>query len=368
LVAAWRLLDLGELPPISTQAVYHAVGIAVDQGLARNTIIFCSPSSPLVCLGYHQELEIEVDVEYCRQKQLPIVRRILGGGAVYLDGDQLFYQIVASKSEPEVPATIQEIFRKFLEAPVKTYNDIGIPASYRPLNDIEVKGRKISGNGATEIGRSAVLTGNMIFDFNFHEMTRILKVPSEKFRDKVAKTLGERLTTIKKELGSVPSKDIVKDLLKKNYETSLNVNLVSDELGPRERKLVESLQEEYRSQEWLHSMENRHEGIIQKRHLKLSGRAHIGEVVHKTGGGLLRVLVETLDGRIADIMISGDFSLVPMDCLRTLESELRGVEASREALIDRVKSFYSNHTVESPGMNHGDLADAIIQASTQSPG
>lgn len=368
MVAAWRLLDLGELPPISTQAVYHAVGIAVDQGLARNTIIFCSPSSPLVCLGYHQELEIEVDVEYCRLKQLPIVRRILGGGAVYLDGDQLFYQIVASKSEPEVPASIQEIFRKFLEAPVKTYNDIGIPASYRPLNDIEVKGRKISGNGATEIGRSAVLTGNMIFDFNFHEMTRILKVPSEKFRDKVAKTLGERLTTIKKELGSVPSKDIVKDLLRKNYETSLNVKLVSDELGPRERKLVESLQEEYRSREWLHSMENQHEGIIQKRRLKLSGRAHIGEVVHKTGGGLLRVLVETLDGRIADIMISGDFSLVPMDCLRTLESELRGVEASREALIDRVKSFYSNHTVESPGMNHGDLADAIIEASTQSPG
>lgn len=146
------------------------------------------------------------------------------------------------------------------------------------------------------------------------------------------------------------------------------MKLVSDGLAPREKELVGSLQEEYRSPEWLYSIENQHKGIIQKRRLKLSGRAYIGEVVHKTGGGLLRVLVETLDDRIVDIMISGDFSLVPMDCLKTLESELRGVEASREDLIDRVKSFYSHYRVESQGMNHEDLADAIIQASTQRPG
>ena len=121
---------------------------------------------------------MEVDTEYCRVNNLPVVRRILGGGAVYLDSNQLFYQVIARRSEPEVPGSIEEIFKTFLAAPAKTYNDLDIRAQYRAINDIEVDGRKISGSGATEIGTSAILTGNIIFDFNFDEMTRILRVPS----------------------------------------------------------------------------------------------------------------------------------------------------------------------------------------------
>jgi len=365
LTSDWRLLDLGDLPPTTTQVVYHAVATAVDENASPNTIIFCSPSDPLVCLGYHQELETEVDVDYCRQKHLPIVRRILGGGAVYLDNNQLFYQIMASRSDPAVPRSIQGLFEKFLAAPTKTYNDMGIPARYRPVNDLEVEGRKISGNGATEVGACYVLTGNIIFDFNFDEMARILRVPSEKFRDKVAKTLRERLTTIKKELAEPPSRDLVKRLLRGNYEATLGVKLVEGTLTSKERKLVESLESKYRSQEWLYLVESEHKGLIQKRNLKISGRSYLGEAIQKTPGGLLRALVETLDDKIEDIMITGDFSFVPQGQVKTLEAELIQKEVAQEALSRTIHDFYRRYDVESPGMTPEDIASVIVQASAK---
>ncbi len=361
----WRFLDLGDLPPLSTQVVYHAVAEAVDRGVAPNTIIFCSPNSPLVCLGYHQELEVEVDLEYCRLRSLPVVRRILGGGAVYLDNDQLFYQVIASKSDPGVPSSIEEIFRRYLAAPVRTYNDIGIPATYRPVNDIEVEGRKISGSGATEVGSSVVLTGNIIFDFNFDEMTRILKVPSEKFRDKVAKTLRERLTTIKKELAEPPAREPVKQLLRRNYELTLGSELSDGELSSEELELMRSLETEYSNPSWLHSVENEHQHLILKRNLKITGRSFLGEVAHKTQGGLLRVLVETVDNRIVDVMITGDFSFIPKDHLRMLERELKGTETANEILMTKIQRLYKEYDIESPGMAVEDIVGAVAAAAAR---
>jgi len=365
LTSSWRFLDLGDLRPVSTQVVYHAVAMAVNQGLSPSTIILCRPSDPLVCIGYHQELDIEVDTEYCRLKNLPIARRILGGGAVYLDSNQLFYQIIARRSEPMVPESIEEIFKTFLAAPTKTYNDLGIHAQYKALNDVEVNGRKISGSGATEIEASAILTGNIIFDFNFDEMTKILRVPSEKFRDKVTKTLKERLTTIQKELGTSPNIESVKRLLKQNYESTLGIELVKGQLLQTEVDLMTSLEEKYRSQGWLRLVENERQSLIQKRNLKISGRSFVGEASHKAPGGLVRVLVETKDDKIEDIMITGDFCFIPPDHVRSIEKDLRGENLSRETLVDRIDRFYKEHNIESPGMTAEDVTDTILAASSK---
>ena len=81
------------------------------------------------------------------------------------------------------------------------YRRIGIQAEYKPINDVIVETRKISGTGVGEIRDCIVFVGNLIVDFNYDMMARILKVPDEKFRDKVHKTLTENLSTIRRELG-----------------------------------------------------------------------------------------------------------------------------------------------------------------------
>ena len=84
-----RLLDLGTVSALRSQTAYHAVAYAMTED-APDTIILVSPSQPYVCIGYHQDLEKEVDLAYCQSRGLPILRREVGGGAVYLDDGQIF--------------------------------------------------------------------------------------------------------------------------------------------------------------------------------------------------------------------------------------------------------------------------------------
>jgi lipoate-protein ligase A len=172
-----HLYDLGSVPWTDSQLIYHAL-----PRLGREALVLLSPATPYVCIGYHQDLEKELDAEFCRTSQIPIFRREVGGGGVYLDNDQLFYQLVIHKDNPLAPHDKTSFYRRFLQPPIETYREIGIPAEYKPVNDIITGNRKISGNGAAEIGEYLVLVGNLILDFNYEMMTRVLRVPDEKFR------------------------------------------------------------------------------------------------------------------------------------------------------------------------------------------
>ncbi len=80
-----------------------------------------------------------------------------------------------------------------------------MPAEYKPVNDILANGRKVSGNGRGGDQRhGGHLVGNFILDFNYEMMSKCLRVPDEKFRDKVFKTLQENLSTFLRETGRFP--------------------------------------------------------------------------------------------------------------------------------------------------------------------
>jgi lipoate-protein ligase A len=360
----WRLLDLGAIEPIETQAVYDAVAISRSKQTVPDTLIICWPKSPLVCVGYFQEVEKEVDVDYCKAKKLPIVRRILGGGAVYLDSNQVFYQIIGKRGSEAIPADVGAIFRKMLEAPVKTCNEIGIPAVYKPINDIEVGGRKISGNGAGETDGIAVLTGNIILDFNYDEMTKILKVPDEKFRDKLTKSLRERLTTVKREIGHAPTHQAIRDLLVKNYEEALSTRFRKEVITKEEERLLQKLtNEKYRSDQWTYEISERHKALSGSRTVKVSGRSIVGQGIYKSPGGLVRVTGEFLDDKIKDLLISGDFTFLPSEKISDLENKLLGAEIREAPLTKAVENFYKESKIESPGTTPGDFVKTILIAA-----
>ena len=170
-----------------------------------DTIIMVGPTDPYVCIGFFQDLEKEVDVAYCRAHGLPIVRREVGGGAVYLDRDQLFAQWVFHARR--LPAGLEKRFELFVRPLVATYRDLGVEAYFRPVNDVHVAGKKIGGTGAAGIGASAIVVGSFMFDFDRATMARVLKVSSEKMRDKVAQALDEYMVTMHDLLPEVPSRD-----------------------------------------------------------------------------------------------------------------------------------------------------------------
>ncbi|MGC8838585.1 MAG: lipoate--protein ligase [Anaerolineae bacterium] len=346
-----RVYDLGSVPWLHSQLVYHALPRLGLEGL-----ILVSPREPYVCIGYHQDVAQEVDLEACQALGLPVFRREVGGGAVYLDGNQLFYQVVLRRDHPLAQGSKTEFYARLLEPVAQTYRDLGVQAAFRPVNDIvTAEGRKISGNGAAEIGQGLVLVGNLIVDFDYETMVRVLRVPDEKFRDKVHKSLRENLTTLRRELAEVPPREVLVRTLRRNLERVLGP-LEDGELPPAVWEEVARLERTHTAPEWLYGV-HRREG---ERRVRISGDTQVVRNTYKAPGGLIRATLEVKAGCIVSVDLSGDFFLYPQDALRDLEARLAGVPL--EAVGQVIAAFYQAREVESPGVAPADWAAALRMA------
>jgi lipoate-protein ligase A len=359
---SWRLLDLGPIAPIETQINYDMIAQGITEGESENTLIICWPAKPLVSLGYFQEIEVDIDTQFCKDNDIFYTRRTVGGGGVYLDDGQMFYQLIGRQDSPTTPKKIDDYYVKFLEAPVQAYKNLGIPAEFKPVNDIIASGKKISGNGAGDIGDARILVGNMIFDFNFDMMVKVLRVPDEKFRDKIAQSLRERMSTILQETGSMPDRTEVKEDLLRLYEETLDIELVPGKFNKWEIDKQNELKPKYKSEEWLHW---RRGGRIDARTVRISATTRVGTSNYKAPGGLMRVTAEEVDGKLNEVVISGDFFMLPMDAIANLEKTLIGAKTENGNILKKAKEAYSKYNIESPGVTPEDIETALKMAFEQ---
>ncbi len=358
----WRLLDLGPIEPLYTQIIYDVIAQGITEGISENTLIIDWPSSPLVSLGYFQETDKDIDLDFCRENNIVVTRRVVGGGGVYLDEGQMFYQIIHRKDSPVSVADVNKYYKKFLEAPVQAYRNLGIEAEFKPVNDIQTaKGQKVSGNGAADVGDARILVGNLIFDFNFDMMVKVLKVPDEKFRDKLAQGLRMRMSTIKQELGTSPDRNEVKKDLLRLYKETLDIDLKEGSLTDWEKSMMAEAKEKYLSDEWLHW---RSGGRIDARTVRLTATTLMGTANHKAPGGLMRVTMTVDDEKISEIVISGDFFVFPGEALRKIEENLIGASVEGDEIITRVKKMYEEYSIDSPGVTPEDF-ETVIKLSLE---
>jgi lipoate-protein ligase A len=346
-----KLNRLETVPWQDSQLLYHA-----QPRLDREGLNLLTPATSYVCTGYFQDVEQEVDVAYCREHDIPIFRREVGGGAVFLDGEQLFYQLVIHRDNPLVPASKEAFYRQFLQAPIAAYRALGIPAEYKPVNDIVANGRKISGNGVGEIGDYVVFVGNLIVDFDYETMAHVLRVPDEKFRDKVYKTLHENLSTVKREIESIPPREELWDLLAESFTAVLGPMEVEKTVDAAWRAKVDELGTRFLTDEWLYGKsENRPH---RDRAVKIRSGVEIRQKMHKAPGGLIRASTEVRDGIVANVSLSGDFFFYPEGKLSELEATLANVPV--EEVENTIADFYEKHDIKSPGVTPGDFAQVIL--------
>jgi len=343
-----KLYRLGTVSWQDSQLLYHAL-----PRLGREGLNLLSPGSPYVCIGYHQDVEQEVDVDYCREHGIPVFRREVGGGAVYLDGAQLFWQLIIHKDNPLVPAGKEAFYRKFLQPAIEAYRALGIPAEYKPINDIVARNRKISGTGVGEIEDYIVFVGNLIVDFDYKMMARVLKVPDEKFRDKVYKTIHENLSTIKREVEDVPPTDELWTLMADKFAETLGPLDECTEVDDEWRAKTDDLADQFMTDEWLFKHGRRFEG----RQVKIRAGVDVRHKVHKAPGGLMRAVLQVEEGTIQNVELSGDFFFYPAERLADLEAALAGVRL--EEVEGAVTRFYEEYGIESPHVTPADFAQVL---------
>ena len=355
MTSEWRLINLGEIEWIDTQAIYHALALVQDQFDTPNTLLINWSNKPFVCVGLHQIIDNSIEKEYIKSQNLPVVRRGCGGGSVFLDSNQVFYQIICRKEEYNFD--LRNFYEFFLRPVVETYRYFNVPAEYSPINDIVAQEKKISGNGAVTYGNSRILVGNFIFNFPSKEMSKILKVPDEKFRDKIAKSLEERMGSFSYFLENPPSKEEVIQKYIELFQEKIDVNLEIGTLSKIEKEKIVEIRNLYKQNEWLDYVEHEKRTMIQQ---KIMGGTYFTFSERKFQGGLVQLFIHFENNQISDLVISGDFTISPPLILSELQNHLIGQEVESTILIEKIKLFFRDKEVDLPGISIEELVKLII--------
>ncbi|SFC99218.1 lipoate-protein ligase A [Thiohalospira halophila DSM 15071] len=350
-----RVLDFGFQPAYRSQAVYH--GVAHAMGPDDDPVVtLVNPEDPYVCVGLHQDIGLEVDQDWCQEQGLPIIRRHVGGGAVYLDRDQLFFHFIYPSGK--APRFVADIYVHYIEPVLRTYRRFGIPATFRPVNDIHVDGRKIGGTGAATIGDATVMVGSFMFDFDVESMARSLRVPSEKFRDKLRSGMADYITTFQRELGERPEREAVRDTFLEEVAATLEVTPELDEPGAQEQASITEQEHELQDPEWTWQQGRKfvEEGV------KIAAGTHLTEGAHKAEGGLIRARLLEKDDHIAELGLSGDFTVFPEEGMDDLARALHDQPLAEEALTAAVAEAMDRLGLDIPGVGPEDVGAAILAA------
>jgi lipoate-protein ligase A len=249
---SWRFLDMRVADAYTNMAVDEALSYAMGEGKAPNTLRFYRWNPSAVTLGYFQSVEDEVDLEACKKFGIDVNRRISGGGAVLNSSyGEITYSIVAPEDDPRISTDVTESYRYLCHGIVEGLALLGIEAQFKPINDIIVGSRKISGNAQIRRYGAVLHHGTILVDFNAREMFSVLKISEEKISDKMIEQAEERVTTIRRELGREVSFEEVRAAMEDGFGKALGVTLLPGELSEYERELVEKFREKYASREWI---------------------------------------------------------------------------------------------------------------------
>jgi lipoate---protein ligase len=369
--ATWRWLDLGGVDGATMVNVFVALAEPVARGRSPPTAFVLYPERPFANVGFHQEAEREVDVPYCRANGIPVVRRVVGGGAI-LDGPwEHDYMVVVPPGAPGTDSGVAGFYEHYLAPVTATLGRFGVHAERSGVNDLAVGRRKISANGALQLDGSWILVGDLLLDLDVPAMSRVLRVPDEKFRGKLASGMAEWLTSIRIETGQVPSRAEVSRLLADEFGRSFGVDFAPGTLSEEETRALQELRLSRTRDEWTFAKDRSHPNLsaapLEGRAIKISGEAVLARLDRKAGK-LVRVTL--LHGRhqVAEVEFSGDFFTQPFDApLGELEAALVGSPLVEADLRATISDWLTQRRVRLVGATSDDLAATVVAAAAIAP-
>lgn len=247
----WRLIIDEGRDPYMNMAIDEAMLILRERGDIPNTvrIYWFKPSS--VTIGYFQKVKDSVNEEYLVEKGIPFTRRITGGGSVYHDENgELVYAIVASLRD--FPSDPIERYRTICMGIVYGVEKFGLKAEFKPINDVVVNNKKVSGSAQTWRKNAFLQHGTFMYATDLEALASCLKAPKEKLVSHGAASIRDRVTTVSLELGRVVSREEAVEALVQGFTKALNVNFFKDNLSERELELARGIYGKYSSKEWIY--------------------------------------------------------------------------------------------------------------------
>jgi len=223
-----RFIDLGIINP--------CLGICTEQALFeshKDTLILYSRNKPTVSLGRFEDVSKSINIDYAKKNNICIVRRLSGGSAIYCDNNQITYSVFLERDRFD---SKEEAYRIICNCVVASLMHLGVKAVYKPINDVLVNGKKISGSAQYRDQEHLIQHGSVILRLD------------QKTMDSVLKPLKERkysgLTSVEEVLGNIPCREKIALSFMNSFST---FEIKKSSLDLNEKKRIDELVSQFKS-------------------------------------------------------------------------------------------------------------------------
>ncbi|UYM07043.1 lipoyl protein ligase domain-containing protein [Solicola gregarius] len=199
---AFELVDTGRQHPQMQMALDEVIARQVGDGLRKPTLRVWEWASNAIIIGSFQSLSNEVDLEAAERHDVTVVRRVSGGGAMFVEpGNTITYSLYVPSSLVD-GLSYADSYAFLDDWVLGALRELGINATYVPINDIASPAGKIAGAAQKRLANGAVLHHvTMSYDMDVTKMLEVLRIGREKLSGKGVSSARKRVDPLRSQTG-----------------------------------------------------------------------------------------------------------------------------------------------------------------------
>jgi len=202
-----------------------------------------------VVIGSFQSVRNEIDADGAAAHDITVTRRVSGGGAMFIQpGNTITYSLYVPTSLVE-GLSFEQSYAFLDDWVLGALREVGIQATYVPLNDIASPAGKIAGAAQKRYTSGAVLHHvTMAYNIDADAMLQVLRIGREKLSDKGTKSANKRVDPLRSQTGMTREAIIESFLAHFASRYATSPASVSDESVAKAEVLV---REKFSTPEWI---------------------------------------------------------------------------------------------------------------------
>jgi len=246
----WEIIhDYAERPQLQ-MALDQVLAEEVGAGRRGPTLRIWEWNQPAVVIGSFQSVRNEVDMDNATKYGFEVVRRISGGGAMFMEAGSVITYSIYAPSELVEGMSFADSYAFLDEWVIVALKSLGIDAFYQPLNDITSPKGKIGGAAQKRLGAGAVLHHvTMSYDMDGDRMVEVLRIGREKMSDKGTRSANKRVDPLRSQTG-LPRSEIIEALIA--TFTRLYGSTAGEITADERSKAEQLVAEKFGTAEWLY--------------------------------------------------------------------------------------------------------------------